>query len=110
MAKRVGGKQFKTGRDMTCTSAAPDIDYAKTSEAPRRVANMYERWGVSATDEGDHELSRGAIRAKLNECDRSGTCRCIFFLLSRSGQPSPRRPEPNRTGFSPPDFDVDFAP
>ena len=27
-----------------------------------------------------------------------------------SGQPSPRRPERNRTGFSPPDFDVDFAP
>ena len=97
MAKRVGGKQFKTGRDMTCTSAAPDIDYAKTSEAPRRVANMYERWGVSATDEGDHELSRGAIRAKLNECDRSGTCRCICSLPSRC-RGSPLQGARSRTG------------
>ena len=28
-----GGKQFKTGRDMTCYLGSPDIDYAKSSEA-----------------------------------------------------------------------------
>jgi benzoylformate decarboxylase len=28
-----GGKQFRTGRDMTCYLGSPDIDYAKSSEA-----------------------------------------------------------------------------
>jgi len=28
-----GGRQFKTGRDMTCYLGSPDIDYAKASEA-----------------------------------------------------------------------------
>ena len=28
-----GGKQFKTGRDMTCYLGSPDIDYAKSAEA-----------------------------------------------------------------------------
>ena len=31
-------------------------------------------------------------------------------LIAMSGHPQPRRPGRNRTGFSPPDFDVDFAP
>ena len=28
-----GGRQFKTGRDMTCYLGSPDVDYAKASEA-----------------------------------------------------------------------------
>ncbi len=28
-----GGRQFKTGRDMTCYIGSPDVDYAKASEA-----------------------------------------------------------------------------
>jgi thiamine pyrophosphate-dependent acetolactate synthase large subunit-like protein len=28
-----GGRQFKTGRDMTCYLGSPDIDYAKTADA-----------------------------------------------------------------------------
>jgi acetolactate synthase I/II/III large subunit len=28
-----GGRQFKTGRDMTCYLGNPDVDYAKASEA-----------------------------------------------------------------------------
>jgi len=31
-------------------------------------------------------------------------------LIAMSRRPQPWHPEPNRMGFSPPDFDVDFAP
>jgi thiamine pyrophosphate-dependent acetolactate synthase large subunit-like protein len=46
-----GGRQFRTGRDMTCYLGSPDIDYAKASEA----------FGVEAEVVKDPGKLKGAI-------------------------------------------------
>jgi thiamine pyrophosphate-dependent acetolactate synthase large subunit-like protein len=49
------GRQFKTGRDMTCYIGSPDVDYAKASEA----------FGVEAEAVKAPEKLKGALeRAK----------------------------------------------
>jgi thiamine pyrophosphate-dependent acetolactate synthase large subunit-like protein len=46
-----GGRQFKTGRDMTCYLGSPDVDYAKTSMA----------FGVEAENVKEPGQLKGAI-------------------------------------------------
>jgi len=51
------GRQFKTGRDMTCYNGSPDVDFAKTAQA----------FGV----EGETVSEPGEVRAALDRAKRA---------------------------------------
>ncbi|HEY7298090.1 MAG TPA: thiamine pyrophosphate-binding protein [Xanthobacteraceae bacterium] len=55
-----GGRQFKSGRDMTCYNGSPDIDYAKAAEA----------FGVEAETVKEPDKLKGALaRARAAVAD-----------------------------------------
>ena len=51
------GRQFKTGRDMTCYNGSPDVDFAKASEA----------FGV----EGEIVKEPGKLQAAIDRAQRA---------------------------------------
>ena len=84
-----GGRQFKTGRDMTCYLGSPDVDYAKASEA----------FGV----EGEVVKEPGKLKAAIGRAKRAiadGRPYLLDVHTYRDGSARPRpgiRPIRSRT-------------